>query len=255
VIEMSVAGAGVFATFEPAMGISALPYLFEDFEQAWAFVDSDVHAQVERRLLARGLRILAHWENGFRCVTTSGRAIAALGDLRGLKIRTPENPMILATLKALGANPGPLPWTELYMALQQRAFDGQENPIPIIYANKLYEVQRHLSLTNHVYEPMPVVIGEFFWTSLSRRQQQILQQAMAQCQRFNRALVVRQTEEMLQQLEKQGMIVSRPDLGPFQQAARAVAQQFAGDLGRELVEAAREGKRGHSTLLPERMEK
>jgi TRAP-type C4-dicarboxylate transport system substrate-binding protein len=155
-----------------------------------------------------------------------------------MKIRTPENPVILETMRAFGANPSPLPWPELYMALQQKAFDGQENPIPVIYVNKLYEVQKYLSITNHVYEPMPVVISETFWKTLNGDQQTIIRDAILECQNHNRTLVKKQTEEMLAKLEDTGMMVSYPNLQEFREATADVRQQFADKLGSEFIEAA-----------------
>ena len=235
-IEMTVAGAGVFANFEPQMGVTALPFFFDGFEEAWAFNDSPLNAQICRRLERRGLRVLGHWDNGFRCITNSVRPINSPEDLRGLTIRTPENPIILATMAALGANPSPLPWPELYMALQQRAFDGQENPVPTIYVNKLYEVQEHLSITDHAYEPMPVVVSEVFWSGLSEREREIIRTAVLESQRFNRSLTRQRTDEMLAGLQEEGMIITHPDRKPFEESTRHVRDQLAASIGRDLVE-------------------
>lgn len=237
-IEMTVAGAGIFANFEPTMGVTALPFLFESFEEAWAFNDSDLNAGVTALLQKKGIRVLGHWDNGFRCITNSALPIDSPADLRGLRIRTPENPLVLATMESLGANPSPLPWPELYMALQQRAFDGQENPIPTIYVNKVYEVQTYLSLTNHVYEPMPVVVSELFWKGLSEREKTIIEHAARRSQEHNRRLVSTRTVEMLSKLEEEGMVVSRPDRWPFAQATAEVPSRFSGTIGAELIENA-----------------
>ncbi|MHC4539373.1 MAG: DctP family TRAP transporter solute-binding subunit [Planctomycetota bacterium] len=237
-IQMTVAGVGIFSNFEPRMGITSLPYLFDSFPQAWAFNDGTVNAQVGKLLLNHGIRVLGYWENGFRCLTNSARPVESLRDLKGMKIRTPENPVIIETIKALGANPSPLPWPEVYMALQQGAFDGQENPITIIYVHKLYEVQKYLSLTNHIYEPMPVVISETFWRSLTAEQQRIVQKAVLECQDYNRDLIRGQTKQMLQELEAKGMTISYPDLGPFRTATRNVKDLFVDRFGKELIDQA-----------------
>lgn len=239
-IEMTVAGAGIFANFEPAMGVTALPFLFESFEEAWAFNDSGLNAEIAVLLQKKGIRVLGYWDNGFRCITTSVRPIESPADLRGLKIRTPENPLVLATMESLGANPSPLPWPELYMALGQGAFDGQENPIPTIYVNKVYEVQEYLSLTNHVYEPMPVVVSELFWRGLDGEERRIVQSAVSRSQEHNRALVSRRTVEMLESLEEEGMVISRPDRRPFAEATVQVASRFSDTIGAELIEDVHE---------------
>jgi len=237
-IQMTVAGAGIFANYEPKMGITALPFLFENFEQAWAFNDSDINAEVSKLLLKQNMRVLAYWENGFRCLTNSVRPIYTPDDVKGLKIRTPENPIILATMKALGANPSPLPWPEVYMALQQKAFDGQENPIPIIYVHKIYEVQKYLAIRNHIYEPMPLVINEDFWQSLTEEQKKIVQEAAIAARDYDRQLIKAQTEDMLGKLIEKGMVVTHPDLGPFREATKGVSEQFVDQFGRDLIEKA-----------------
>ncbi len=237
-VQMTVAGAGIFANFEPKMGITALPFLFKDFESAWAFDDSDVNAQVSALLLKQGIRVLAYWENGFRCLTNSIRPVNSPADVKGLKLRTPENPIILATMRALGASPSPLPWPEVYMALQQKSFDGQENPIPVIYLNKLYEVQKYLAITNHVYEPMPLVISEKFWKGLTASEQKVVAQAAIEARDFNRQLIKSQTEEMLGKLKEAGMIITKPDLKSFQQATAKVREEFVQQFGEDLIRKA-----------------
>lgn len=234
-IQMTTAGAGIFANFEPKMGITALPYLFENLEQAWAFNDSSVNARISALLLRQNMRVLANWENGFRCITNSVKAIEHLDDLKGLKIRAPENPMILATLKALGANASPLPWAEVYMALQQGIFHGQENPIHIIFYQKIYEVQKYLALTRHIYEPMPVVISERFWTELTANEQAIIKEAAIQAQTFNRQFIKSQIEQMLEQMKSEGVKVTVPDLAGFRKATASVYAQFIDVFGEELI--------------------
>lgn len=237
-IQMTVAGAGIFASFEPKMGITALPFLFENFEAAWAFNDSDVNAEVSDLLVNQGMRVLAFWENGFRCLTNSVRAVNSPADVKGLNIRTPQNPIILATMRSLGANPSPLPWPELYMALQQKSFDGQENPIPLIYNAKVYEVQKYLAITNHVYEPMPLVINEKFWQSLTSKQRKIVAAAIEEAKEYDRQLIKQQTDEMLEKLGQAGMIITTPDLAPFKEASKDVKNEFLDQFGAELIEAA-----------------
>lgn len=235
-IQMTVAGAGIFANFEPKMGITALPFLFSNFEEAWAFNDSNLNRDVSDLLIPKGIRVLCFWENGFRCLTNSKREVKTPTDMKGLKIRTPENPIILATIKAIGASPSPLPWTEVYMALQQKAFDGQENPIPVIYVTKVYEVQKYLSVTNHVYEPMPLVISEIFWQSLSNIQQNIVKAAAFEALVLDRQLIKEQTDDGIDKLQELGMIITLPDLAKFREAVKNVPDQFADIFGKELIE-------------------
>jgi len=234
-IQMTTAGAGIFANFEPKMGITALPYLFDSLEEAWAFNDSVLNTKVGELLLKQNMRVLANWENGFRSLTNSVKPIESVNDLKGLKIRTPENPVILATLRALGANASPLPWAEVYMALQQGIFDGQENPIHIIFDQKIYEVQKHLALTRHIYEPMPVVINEKFWAGLTPDEKAIIKDAAIQTQTFNRRFIKTQTEQMLEKMKEEGVLVTSPDLAGFREATASVYSEFVDVFGEELI--------------------
>lgn len=238
-VDVVITDASNFATYEPKMGISALPYLFNDFDTAWAFMDSEVEAEAEELLLKNNMRVLAHYCNGFRCVTNSKKPVNSPEDMEGLLIRTPENPVIMATMTALGANPQPLSFSELYPALRQGAYDGQENPIPVIYNNKLYEVQDHLAVTNHIYSGMCFTISETVWKRLSLEEQTIVEAAALASAESNRKNNREQTETLLAALEDEGMQISKPDLVPFAEATSSVLIENApiyGDLYDELEE-------------------
>ncbi len=232
-VDIVITDASNFAKYEPKMGISALPFQFGDFDEAWAFMDSNVEASVEKELLDNNMRVLAHYCNGFRCVTNNVRPITSPEDITGLKIRTPENPVIMAAMKAIGANPKPLGFNEVYEALKRGDFDGQENPIPVIYNNKLYEVQQYLSVTNHIYSGMCFTISESTWQKLTPEQQQIVQEAAAASAQADRELNRKQTEELVDKLIEQGMQVNYPDLSAFAIATTPVLTdnlQTYGDL-------------------------
>lgn len=226
-VEVTISSAGNFAVYEPKMGLSALPFILPDFETAWRFLDTPEQKKIAEGLLKSNIRVLAYFENGFRCVTNSKRAIEKPEDLKGLTIRTPENPYVIETLKALGAIPNPLGFSEVYIALKQKMFDGQENPIPLILNAKIYEVQKYLSVTNHSYDTMPFVINEPFFKSLTPEQQEIVKKAAIEAQNLNRQIIKKQTEDFLSELEKKGMIVSKPDLSLFKAATKEVSKKFS----------------------------
>ncbi|MGN0975746.1 MAG: TRAP transporter substrate-binding protein [Gemmiger sp.] len=230
-VDIIVTDASNFATYEPKMGISALPFQFEDFETAWAFMDSDIEAAAEEGLVAQNMRVLAHYCNGFRCVTNSKGPIESPADMQGLLIRTPENPVIMATMTALGANPQPLSFSELYQALQQKTYDAQENPIPVIYNNNLYEVQEYLSVTNHIYSGMCFTIAESTWNKLSAEQQQIVSDAAKSSAEYDRELNAQQTEDLVSKLEEAGMKINYPELQPFADATASVLTDNADTYG------------------------
>ncbi len=230
-IDIVISDASNFATYESKMGISALPFLFDDFDTAWEFMDSDVEAEAERLLLDNNMRVLAHYCNGFRCVTNSVHPIESPDDMKGLLIRTPENPVIMATMSALGANPQPLPFSELYAALRNGVYDAQENPIPVIYNNKLYEVQDYLSVTNHIYSGMCFTISEKTWAKLSQTQQKIVQEAALSSAESDRASNKEQTESLANELEANGMKINYPELQPFADATASVITSNANTYG------------------------
>lgn len=226
-VDIVITDASNFATYEPKMGISAQPFLFDDFDMAWAFMNSEVEAEAEELLLKNNMRVLAHYCNGFRCVTNSKHPVNTVEDMKGLLIRTPENPVIMATMTALGANPQPLSFAELYPALRQGTYDGQENPIPVIYNNKLYEVQDHLAITNHIYSGMCFTISESVWKKLTAGEKEIIQEAALSSAESDRIENRKQTEELLDSLEAEGMQITKPDLQPFADATSSVLEQNA----------------------------
>lgn len=230
-VDIIITDASNFATYEPKMGISALPFLFDDFDTAWAFMDSNIEAEVEEGLIKNNMRVLSHYDNGFRCVTNSKKPINTPEDMKGLLIRTPENPIIMATMTALGANPQPLSFAELYPALRQGTYDAQENPIPVIYNNNLYEVQQYLSVTNHIYSGMCFTIKESIWKRLSPEQQTIVQEAALNSAKADREENRSQTESLISALEANGMIINYPELDPFADATATVISDNAGTYG------------------------
>jgi tripartite ATP-independent transporter DctP family solute receptor len=234
--NMIISDLSNFATYEPRMGISALPFLFDDFTKAWAFMDSDVEADAEKLLISHNIHVLGHFCNGFRCVTASKIQVKTPADMKNMLIRTPENPVIMATMRALGANPQPLAFNEVYMALQQGTYDGQENPIPIIYNNKLYEVQKYLSITNHIYSGMAVAITESVWKTLSADQQKILQDAVREAETVNRNTNRKMTEDFISKLEAAGMVILKPDLAAFVKATSVVHDDAGKQYGKEWID-------------------
>lgn len=229
--DIIITDASNFATYEPKMGISALPFLFDDFDKAWEFMDGEIEAAAEELLIEQNMRVLAHYDNGFRCVTNSKGAIESPDDMKGLLIRTPENPVIMATMTALGANPQPLAFSELYQALQQKTYDAQENPIPVIYNNNLFEVQQYLSVTNHIYSGMCFTIAESTWQKLSADQQTIVADAATASAEYDRQMNREQTESLVSKLEENGMKINYPDLAPFKEATASVLTDNADTYG------------------------
>lgn len=237
-VDMTVSSAGNFADYVPEVGASALPFLFSDFEEAWEFVDGETERQIEEKLTEYNIRVLAHFDNGFRCVTTSESVgpVNTVSDMEGIRIRTPQNQMVMETLSALGAKPYVMDFTKLYDALKNGEFDAQENPVPIIYNSRLYEVQSCLAITNHSYDMMLFVIRDDIWESLSEQDREILRAAAAEAQKQDRELIQTQTMRYIDMLEEKGMTITYPDLKEFREATVGVYDYFAGSYGEELME-------------------
>ena len=236
-VDIIITDASNFGTVVPDMNISGLPFLFSDFDAAWAFMDGEIEAAAEAELLDVGIRVLAHYDNGFRCVTNSKGPVESPDDMKGMLIRTPENQVIMATMSALGANPQPLAFSELYQALQQKTYDAQENPIPVIYNNKLYEVQDYLSVTNHIYSGMCFAITESTWNKLTPEQQEIVAAAAIASGTYDREMNRQQTEDLVANLEEEGMKINYPELAPFSEATQSVIEENALGISDELLEA------------------
>lgn len=234
-VDMTVSSAGNFAVYATKCGISALPFLFSTFEDAWEFMDSSIEKEVDETLKEFGIVVLSHFDNGFRCVTTTNRPVKKVSDMKGLKIRTPPNQIVMETMSVLGATPKPYAFNELKKALEDGLFDSQENPIPVIYNSKLYEQQKYLSITNHSYDSMPLVIRKALWDKFSEEDKEIILDAAKKAQNLDRKLVKEQTESYVAKLKEAGMTVINVDIGEFQKATASVMDVFSNVYGEKLL--------------------
>ncbi|MCR4821473.1 MAG: TRAP transporter substrate-binding protein [Treponema sp.] len=234
-VDMTVSSAGNFAVYATKLGISAMPFLFSSFDEAWAFMDGPLVAEVNKTLEEFGIVVLSHYDNGFRCVTTTNRPVKSENDMKGLNIRTPPNQIVMETMSALGATPKPYAFNQLKQALRDGLFDSQENPIPVIYNSKLYEEQKYLSITNHSYDAMPLVIRKDLWNEFSQADKDLILDAAKKAQDLDRKLVKEQTESYVVKLKEAGMTITNPDLKAFQKATAGVMNVFTNVYGEELL--------------------
>ena len=214
-------------THHPELDITAMPYLFVDFESAWAFSDSAVLADFEKELPEENLRVLTHFCGGFRCITNSRRPIVTPEDLDGLIIRTPAGSLTMDLLFDLGAKAMPLPFGELNDALAKGYYDGQENPPSIIYYNKIYEAQKYLSITNHTYMVQNMTIAESIWRQLSEEQQAIVKRAAEEAAQWERIASKKENDACIGHLREAGMEVNYPELAPFVERTEALRREKA----------------------------
>lgn len=217
---------GQEAVYAPKLNALGLPFLFSTYDEVYKVLDSEIGDELIADLEARNMIQLAYWENGLRQVTNSKLPIEKPEDLAGLKIRTPEDAMTLATFEALGASPSPLAFSELYLALQQGTFDGQENPVANIYANNFADVQKYISITNHKYECKNMIFSLTTWNKIPEDLQAIIKECAVEFGNEHRKAIVDSQESMLAELQEKGMEVATPDTTSFQEATASVYDDF-----------------------------
>jgi tripartite ATP-independent transporter DctP family solute receptor len=223
-----------------------LPFVFDNAQHVYRTLDGPAMQWLAPLAEKQGFVLLRNWEYGFRNVTNSVRPINAPDDIKGLKIRTPPELQIQASMEALGAVVQAIAFPELYLALSQKVVDGEENPIAVIYFNKFYEVQKHLAITRHVYNNMIHTVGVNSWKKLSPEQQAIFREESAAAGDLMRKLIGDDEADQIKKLEAAGMQVTRPDLAPFRARMEPAYKRIADYAGeanvkkfRELVEQSR----------------
>lgn len=207
-LEMAAMNSGIFASQVRDFAVFDFPFMFANGKEADAVVDGSFGHKMHAKLEEKGIVGLGYYELGFRNMTNGKRAINKVADIEGLKLRVIPNPINVDWVKALGANPTPLPFPELYAALEQKAVDGQENPLATIFGAKLFEVQKHLTLTGHQYNPQSVVISKKFWDGLSASEKKIVSDAVAESAKFQRTTARALEAGTLETLKKNGMEVT-----------------------------------------------
>ena len=208
-------------------GLFEMPYLVRDREHMKAIEEAVVWPELAPLAESQGYRILALWENGFRHVTNSRRAIETPADLAGVKLRTPSGVWRLKLFQALGANPTPMALSEVFIGLQTGVIDGQENPLAQIWGSKLFEVQEYLSMTSHVYTPAYVVVSPSRWDGLPPEVRAILEEEARAAQAFVHETAARLDSDLLDLIRAEGVSVNIPDRGPFLEASRSMYQEYA----------------------------
>lgn len=220
-IQLQMSGNPYFTGMVPKLNALDLPYLFSSAEQAYRVLDGSVGRALLDELGPFQLKGLAFFEVGFRSLANSRRPVHAAADIKGLKIRTTPNPAHLKAFEMLGANPLPMPYAEVYPALETRAIDGHENPPQIMHASKMFEVQKYLSLTRHAYTAMPLVMNKARFDALSPEQQQILLDEALAAARFQREYNARNEPKLIEDLRAKGMQVDEaPDVASIRTAVR-----------------------------------
>lgn len=225
-LDLSISSQGALAGIVEEATLIGLPFLFEDSTTAWQVLDGEVGETLGNRAAENGVVVLGYWDNGIRLITNNVHPVVEPDDLRGLKIRIPQDPMATDIFSALGANPVPIPFAETYVALQQGVADGQENPAVNIYSQKFHEVQKYLSLSHHKYEFLPLLASQMTWNTLSPEQQQVLTQAGQEATEYQRNNALEENAVRLADIEASGTEISEVDTAAFQQAVQPVYDKW-----------------------------
>jgi TRAP-type transport system periplasmic protein len=239
-VEMSVMNAGILSGTVKEFGVVDLPFLFATPQEADAVMDGPIGTQLMERLPAQRLVGLGFWELGFRHLTNERRPVNTVEDVRGLKIRVVQSAVPVSTFNTLGANAVPLPYPELYSALETGTVDGQENPLANIVNAKFTEVQKYLTLTGHQYNPQIVIVSKAFWDRLDADEQALLQAAATEARDYQRQVSRDASDGFLAEIRKSGMEVvelSPEQLQGFRDAVDPVVAEFRDQIGAETVDA------------------
>ena len=242
-LDMSANSQGAVANVVPEYAAFGMPFLFSSQAHAWKVMDGPAGKELADRSAEKGLVVLGYWDNGIRHMSNSKRPLHKPTDLKGLKMRTPPDAVTVDIMQSVGAEAQQIKFSELYVALQQGVVDGQENPLVNIWAGKLHEVQKYISLTGHKYELTPFLIGKRSWDKLSVADKKIIQEAAAEATALQRKLAQESDEKMFAELKAKGVQIDKVDQAPFMTAtAPVVAKWEAGPIGpfvKKVVAAAR----------------
>jgi tripartite ATP-independent transporter DctP family solute receptor len=214
------------------------PFVFANEKEADFVLDGPLGKKLLDKLPEKNLVGLAYMEQGFRSISNSKHPVVKLEDIQGLKLRTIQNPLYIDLLNALGANAVPMPFTELYTALETKTVDGQENPYLTVEASKLYEVQKYFSATKHIYNPQLLLVSKKFWDSLSADEKQLFQDAAAEARDYQRKVAREMSQKSREFLIKQGMEindVAPEEIARMREKAQPVVTKYTEQVGEPLV--------------------
>jgi tripartite ATP-independent transporter DctP family solute receptor len=237
-VELAVMNSGILASEAKELAIFDFPFLFANEKESDAIVDGPVGKKMHALLEPKGIVGLSYWELGYRQISNSRRPINKVEDLEGLKLRVIPNPINIDWVRALGANPTPLPFPEVYGALEQRAIDGQENPISVIAANRFWEVQKHMVITNHQYNPQSVIMSKKVWDSLSPADRKIIDEAADEAAQVQRTASRAAVAANLDLLRKNGIAVTQfspAEVAKLREKMKPVIAKYTASVGEATV--------------------
>ena len=246
-IDMAVSGSGNFSGMVPLLGIFDIPFMFKDTDHAYRVLDGKIGQDVLDKLGEFGMKGLAYWDNGWRELTNNRNPVNTPADVKGMKVRTTGSPAHIEAFKLLGANPVPMPLAELYTALEMKTVDAQEHPLGVLWSAKLYEVQKYLSLTNHAYSALIVVMNKAKFDALPPDQQKALVEAAREAGMYQRKLNNDNMAKIVADVKKAGMqVIEKVDGAPFLEVTKPGRETFVAKFGGadiiKAIDAARDAK-------------
>lgn len=237
-LEMVSMNTGILASVAKELAIVDFPFLFANAKEADALMDGPVGKKLHAKLEEKGIVGVAFFELGFRNITNSKRPLNKVEDIDGLKLRVIPNPINVDWVKALGANPTPMPFPEVYGGLESKAIDGQENPLTVIAANKFWEVQKHVAITNHQYNPQSVIFSKKVWDTLSPAEKKLIDDAAHEAAKYQREQSRAMMATALDAMKKNGMTVTEfapAEVAKFREKMKPVIAKHSASVGEATV--------------------
>jgi TRAP-type transport system periplasmic protein len=238
-VDISLVATGSVTQYYPRYSMFDLPFLFRDYDHVDKVLQGEVGEQLASEAEEQGgFKVMSYWESGFRHYVNSKRPLKSPQDLEGLKIRTPEWPVLTSATETLGASAVPMPFSELYMAAQHGVVDGQEGPIFAIKSSKMYEVQDYMVLDGHTYTAMLLIMNPDKFNSLSKDVQEVLTEASKEAGDYERQLIRDNEKEDIQYLKEEGdlEIEENPDKDGWRKAVQPVYDKYSDEFGKELIQ-------------------
>jgi TRAP-type transport system periplasmic protein len=225
-LDMTANSQGSMSSTVPEYAAFGMPFMFNSVAQALKVLDGPLGKELADKTAEKGMIVLGYWDNGIRQMTNSKRPITKVDDMKGLKMRTPPDATLVDIMQALGAEAQQIKFSELYVALQQGVVDGQENPLVNIHASKLYEVQKHLAMTNHQFQMTPFVMSKRVWDKLSEADRKAVKEAADEATVLQRKLSQEADDKLLTELKAKGVLVTTVDKKAFEKATSKVDDKW-----------------------------
>ncbi|UEM01713.1 TRAP transporter substrate-binding protein [Skermanella rosea] len=238
VLDMTLVSPGLLTGLVKEFSVFDLPFFFNDYREVDAVMDGPVGTRLLEKLPEKGLIGLGYWDHGFRNLSTAKTPINKMEDIAGLKVRVIQIPIFIDTFAALGANPVPLPFPELYTALETGTVDGQENPFASIETSKFYEVQKFAATTGHVYNPLVAIFSKRVWDKLSEDERRIVQEAATEAGLYERQVSREANQKSMQTLRDAGMQITElpaSEIDRMREKVKPVTDKYVQSIGPELV--------------------